>query len=211
MPLEDMNKDINTSFEKLKITSEENEDTIIEQGDYSHFTLLILSPINDIREKKKCPDTSSIYDYIMKTQASNADKALIDSVIVKLTPEGKIINKKTLQGLDSFYNSTKEIDNIQYDHSRNQLQSTNSSFLKETAPSIDKNLQTPICESSITNSVASNFEIPSNNPTFKKTLPISAPLNVNPIVIVPYNSRNLTKLRVNLMLSEVLLLVKYLI
>ena len=211
MPLEDMNKDINTSFEKLKITSEENEDTIIEQGDYSHFTPLILSAINDIREKKKCPDTSSIYDYIMKTQASNADKVLIDSVIVKLTPEGKIINKKTLQGLDSFYNSTKETDNIQYDHSRNQSQSTNSSFLKETAPSIDKNLQTPICESSITNSVASNFKIPSNNPTFKKTLPISAPLNINPIVIVPYNSRNLTNLRVNLMLSEVLLLVKYLI
>ena len=81
----------------------------------------------------------------MKTQASNANKALIDSVIVKLTLEGKIINKKSPEGLDSFYNSTKEIDNIQYDHSYNQLQSTNSadinsSFLSETAPSIDKNL-----------------------------------------------------------------------
>ena len=53
-----MNKDINTAFDKLKITSEENEDTMIEQGDYSHFTPLILSAINDIREKKKRPDTS---------------------------------------------------------------------------------------------------------------------------------------------------------
>ena len=42
MSLEDMNKDIDTVFEKLKIMSEENEDTIIEQGDYSHFTPLIL-------------------------------------------------------------------------------------------------------------------------------------------------------------------------
>ena len=87
-----MNKYINTAFEKLKIMSEEN--TIIEKGDYSHFTPLTLSAINDIKEKKKRPDTCSIYDYIMKTQASNADKPFIDSVIVKLTLEGKIIHKK---------------------------------------------------------------------------------------------------------------------
>ena len=58
-----------------------------------------------MREKEKVPDTSSIYDYILKTQASNADKALIDSAIVKLTLEGKIINKKPPRDLDSFYNS----------------------------------------------------------------------------------------------------------
>ena len=88
-----MNKDINTAFEKLKIMSRENEATIIEKGDYSHFTPLTLSAINDIKEKKKRRDTSSIYDYIMKTQASNADKAFIQSVVVKLTLERKIINK----------------------------------------------------------------------------------------------------------------------
>ena len=126
MSLEDMNKNINKAFEKLKIKSEENEDIIIQQGDYSHFTPLILSPINYIREKKKRPDTSSIYDYIMKTQASNADKALIESAIVKLTLEGKIVNKKTPQDLHSFYKSTKKIYYMQYDHSQNQLQNTNS-------------------------------------------------------------------------------------
>ena len=96
----------------------------------------------------------------------------INSVVVKLTLEGKI-NKKPPQGLDSFYNSTKEIDDIQYDHSQNQLQSTNSSdinspFLLDTVPSIDKNLQTPMRESSITNSVVSNTEISSDNHTFKE-------------------------------------------
>ena len=55
----------------------------------------------------------------MKTQASNSDKVLIESVIVKLTLEGKIVNKKTLQGLDSFYISTKVIDNIHHDPSQN--------------------------------------------------------------------------------------------
>ena len=180
MSLEDMNKDINTAFEKLKITSKENEDIIIERSHYSHFTPLILSAINHIREKKKRPDTSSIYDYIMKTQASNADKVLIESVIAKLTLEDKIVNKKTPQSLDSFYNFTKEIEYIQYDHSQNQLQSTNSSdinfsFLSETAPSIDKNLQTPIRESSIANNEVpnnqNNIKNPSDNPTFKENTP----------------------------------------
>ena len=112
-------KDINTAFENSKITSEENQDTIIGQGDCSHFIPLFLSAINDIKEKKKLPGTSSIHDYIMKIQALNADKALIDSVIVKLKLEGKIIDTPpptppppNPQGLDSFYDSTKEIDNI---------------------------------------------------------------------------------------------------
>ena len=54
-----------------------------------------------------------------------------------------------------------------------KVQSTNSSdiyssFLSETAPSIAKILQTPIRESSITNSVVSNIDIPSNIFTFKE-------------------------------------------
>ena len=48
-----INKGINTALHcTAKITSEENEDTIIEQSDYLHFTPLILSAINDIRGKK---------------------------------------------------------------------------------------------------------------------------------------------------------------
>ena len=41
---------------------EENDDTVIEQGDYSHFTPFILSDINDVSEKKKQLDISSICD-----------------------------------------------------------------------------------------------------------------------------------------------------
>ena len=44
----------------------------------------------------------------------------------------------------------------------------NSSFLSESAPSIDKDLQTPVRESSITNSVVLNIVVPSDNPTFKE-------------------------------------------
>ena len=38
----------------------------------------------------------------MRTQASNADKVLIESVIIKLTLEGKIVNKKTHEALTLF-------------------------------------------------------------------------------------------------------------
>ena len=69
---------------------------------------------------------------------------------------------------------------MQYDPPQNQTQNTNSSdtnssFLSETAPSIDNNRQAPIRESSITNSEVPNNQInienPSNNPTFTENTP----------------------------------------
>ena len=218
--MEDMNKDIKTAFDNSKSTSEENENIIIEQGHYSHFTPSILSAINDVERRKSVLTPLLSNEYIMKTEALNVNKALIDNVIFKLTLEGKIINKKTPQCLDSFYNSTKEIDKIQYGHSQNQRQSTNfpdinSSFLSEAAPSVDKNLQTRIHESSITKKVP-NFEIPSDNPTFKENTP-RIYTNINTSKLKPdsndtlHTFQKLTSLRLNLILSKVLLLGKYLI
>ena len=89
----------------------------------------------------------------MKTQASDADKVLIESVIVKL--EGKVANKKNPQDLASFYNSTNVIDNIQHGPSQNHSINScniNSSILSETSLSTENNLQTPIREISVSNS-----------------------------------------------------------
>ena len=110
----------------------------------------------------------------------SADKILIESIIVKLTLEGNILNKKNLQGLDLFYNSAKVIDNIQHDSSQNHCINSgdlSSSILSETSPSIGSNLQTPIRESSITKSDdvpenQTNIENPFDNSVFKKTLNI---------------------------------------
>ena len=87
----------------------------------------------------------------------------------------------------------------------------NSSFLSESAPSFDKDLQTPVRESSITNSVVLNIVAPSDNPTFKENTS-----QINTCKLKPDSSdtlplSKLTSLRLNLMLSKVLLLVKYLI
>ena len=123
----------------------------------------------------------------MKRQALNADKVLIESVTAKLTMESKLVNKKTLQVLDSFYNnSTKVIDNIQYNPSQNHcinLCDISSSILSENSPSFENILERPIHGTSMTNS-----EVPENqinihltNLLLKKmvNIQISTNLNVN--------------------------------
>ena len=43
----------------------------------------------------------------MKSEASNADKNVIETFIADLRKQKVIINKRTCHGLDSFYNSSK--------------------------------------------------------------------------------------------------------
>ena len=72
----------------------------------------------------------------MKTQTSNPDKVLTESVIVKLAAEGKIVNKKIPQGLDSFYNFTKIMHNIKHgasqNHCMNSWEITSSIFTESS-------------------------------------------------------------------------------
>ena len=53
-------------------------------------------------KRKKCPDFDTIHDYIMKTEPSDADKTLIETLVKKLIKQNILINKKATQGLDSF-------------------------------------------------------------------------------------------------------------
>ena len=53
-------------------------------------------------KKKKRPDFDTIHDYIMKTEPSDADKTLIETLVKKLIKQNILINKKATQGLDSF-------------------------------------------------------------------------------------------------------------
>ena len=127
------------------------------QGNYLHFVSLILPAINDTSEKRKCPKSSFIYDRIIQTQALNADKVLIKSIIVKLRLEDKIVTPFSPQDKDSFYNSAKVTDNTRYDPSQNQIHCINSSDISssiysETALSVENNLPTLIREGSMANS-----------------------------------------------------------
>ena len=60
------------------------------------FKPKILNAIEIIRDKKiKSPDIDTIPDYIMKTEASNADKILIENLVKELIKKNILINKKT--------------------------------------------------------------------------------------------------------------------
>ena len=63
----------------------------------------ILNTIEIIKKKKKKrADIDTIHDYITRTEASNADKTLIENVVIELIRQNILVNKKTTQGLDSF-------------------------------------------------------------------------------------------------------------
>ena len=66
------------------------------------FKTKILNAIEIIGDKnEKRPDIDTTHDHIMKTEASNADKTLIENVVKELIKQNILINKKTTQGLDS--------------------------------------------------------------------------------------------------------------
>ena len=59
------------------------------------FKPTILNAIEIIRDKKKKrPDIDTIHDHIMKTEASNADKTLIEILVKELIKQNILINKK---------------------------------------------------------------------------------------------------------------------
>ena len=67
------------------------------------FKQKTLNTFEIIRDKKKKRlDIDTIHDYIMKTEASNADKTLIEILFKNLIKQNILINKKTTQGLHSF-------------------------------------------------------------------------------------------------------------
>ena len=58
--------------------------------------LKILQAIDQIREKKKLPDTDSTYHFIVRNSATNMSKELIELVIRELFIQNVIFNKKKL-------------------------------------------------------------------------------------------------------------------
>ena len=59
------------------------------------FKLKILQAIDDIREKRKSPDTNAIYEHLKKAEASNIDKETISNIISELINQKILENKKS--------------------------------------------------------------------------------------------------------------------
>ena len=93
--------DMNSAFEKLRNASDESD---------RNNNLDILKPknldaIDQIHQRKKHPDTDSIYDFIARTCATNINKELIEVVIEELIAQNDIFNKKLFKAknLISYY------------------------------------------------------------------------------------------------------------
>ena len=105
MSLESSDKELTTALEELSITNEitpiknENNVTILTQN--------VFDAIDSIRLKKKRPDLESISDHIKKTGVFEFDKNSIEKAISELVKLNLIMNKKTPQGLDSFYRKSR--------------------------------------------------------------------------------------------------------
>ena len=100
--------DMNSAFEKLRIASDKSDRNC--SKDLDILKPKILDAIDQICQRKKRPDTDYIYDFIARTCATNINKELIEVVIEELIVQNYILNKKTSQGLDSFYNiNDKEV------------------------------------------------------------------------------------------------------
>ena len=78
-------KDISNAFDKLKITRDDRKTDDVNDVTLSLFKPKILNAIDQIKQKKKRPDLNTIYEYLSKTEASNADKQLIEIILDLIT------------------------------------------------------------------------------------------------------------------------------
>ena len=63
----------------------------------------ILDSISIIREKSKRPDAESIFKHLSSTGATNITMEVVQESIRLLIAKSKVVNRKTKQGLDSFF------------------------------------------------------------------------------------------------------------
>ena len=86
--------DMKSAYEKLRIAPEESDRNW--SNDLDMLKQKFLDAIHQICQRKKRPDTDSIYEFIACTCATNINKELIEVVIEELIAQNDIFNKKKL-------------------------------------------------------------------------------------------------------------------
>ena len=144
--------DISFAFERLSLCTDANKNA-------SHTNVLtenIFQATDIIRNKKrKRPDTKSLFEFIKKNDNSNITESQLKDSIDKLIELKLIYNKKTDQGLDSFYKTTEKDNETPLDlsylaestHSDTPEEETfcnlSKKFSQPSIPNI-KNVNTPV-------------------------------------------------------------------
>ena len=142
--------DIRVAFEKLAITHSDINANI----NISH----ILEAIDHLKGiSHKHPDVDSIFDFITRTTASNITKKALADIITDLVKQNIIVNKKFINGRDSFRRNTEvfsttdetsDIDNIQLQNEKGQKDNNepNNSVQQPTHSFIETDIHT-LCSS----------------------------------------------------------------
>ena len=91
-----------SAFNNSKIRKDDRKIDDVNDETLSLFKLKILKAIDQIKQNKKRPNLNTIYEYLCKTRASNANKQLIETILGNLIETNTIVNRKTRNVLDSF-------------------------------------------------------------------------------------------------------------
>ena len=146
-------KNISVAFEKLAITHSDLNANI----NISHFKPKILEAIDHLKGiSHKRPDVDSIFDFITKTTASNITKEVLADIITDLIKQNIIINKKSINGSDSFRRNTfdvcsttdenSDINNTQQQNEKGHKDNNKpSSSLQQPAPSFNETDINTLC------------------------------------------------------------------
>ena len=99
-------KNITLACEKLAITHSDLNETI----NIYHLKPKILEANDHLKGiSHKRPDVDSIFDFIIRTTASIITKEALAGIIIDLIKGNIIINKKSINGRDSFRRNTLDV------------------------------------------------------------------------------------------------------
>ena len=91
--------EIDAAIKNLNITSRnKNKNESITYDELFLFKPNILEAIDYVREKWKRPDTIAIHEYLVKPKVSNIDKKATGNIILELTNQKILQNKKSAHG-----------------------------------------------------------------------------------------------------------------
>ena len=146
-------KDISVAFQRLSITPETRKHGNELKQLTTPFTTKYFTAIEILRkEKKKRRDTKSIFEYLKKNETTDISEIQVEEYLNEMITLNLIFNKKTDEGLDSFYKTTETNDEIPLDLSyptesnhpnigEKNSQYNLSEILRQ--PAIERNIQTP--------------------------------------------------------------------
>ena len=153
-------RDISVAFQRLSITPEIRKHGNELKELTSPFKTKIYTAIEILcKEKRKRPDTKSIFAYLKKNdEIADISANQVGQYLNQMIKLNLIFNKKTDQGLDSFYKTTEKSEEIPLDLSyltesnHSNIGEENSQYdlseiLSQPTMPIEQNIETPSIQS----------------------------------------------------------------